>query len=87
MGTNKAQILAAWLQMTDQERRELLEELQAQALSDARPVATTHTRSLRQRLQAAAEALQADYLTDPELTAFSALDGEDWHETGRGLAD
>ena len=30
-------------------------------------------------LAAAAQALLQDYLRDPELTAFSALDGEDFH--------
>ncbi len=33
----------------------------------------------RQQLAQAAEALLADYQTDPELTAFTALDGEDFH--------
>ena len=36
----------------------------------------------RQDLTAAAEALLADYRDDPELTAFSALDGEDVHAQG-----
>lgn len=31
------------------------------------------------QLAAAAQALLADYETDPELTAFTALDGEDFH--------
>jgi hypothetical protein len=30
-------------------------------------------------LTAAALALREDYASDPELTAFTALDGEDWH--------
>lgn len=30
-------------------------------------------------LTAAAQALLADYQTDPELTAFQALDGDDFH--------
>lgn len=33
----------------------------------------------RGRLAAAAQALLADYQTDPELTAFQALDGDDFH--------
>ncbi len=36
--------------------------------------------ALAQRLQTAAQTLRDDYLHDPELTAFSALDGEAWHE-------
>ncbi len=35
-----------------------------------------HQRSL---IAAAAQALLADYAKDPELTAFTALDGEDFH--------
>ena len=33
----------------------------------------------RQDLAQAAEALLADYQNDPELTAFTALDSEDFH--------
>ena len=33
----------------------------------------------RMALTAAAQALLADYQTDPELTAFQALDGDDFH--------
>ena len=33
----------------------------------------------RSQLAAAAQALLDDYKTDKELTAFSALDGEDFH--------
>jgi hypothetical protein len=33
----------------------------------------------RSQLIAAAQALQADYKTDKELTAFTALDGDDFH--------
>lgn len=36
-------------------------------------------RRKQMELAAAAQALLADYQTDPELTAFSALDGEDIH--------
>jgi hypothetical protein len=34
------------------------------------------------RLFSAAQALVADYATDRELTAFTALDGEELHEPG-----
>ena len=33
----------------------------------------------RMALTAAAQALLADYQTDPELTAFQTLDGDDFH--------
>ncbi len=36
----------------------------------------------QRELEQAALALLADYQTDPELTAFSALDGEDFHAQG-----
>jgi hypothetical protein len=32
------------------------------------------------RLRKAAESLREDYLNDPELTAFSAIDGDPFHE-------
>lgn len=35
--------------------------------------------SQRERLATAAQALLADYEDDDELTAFTALDGEDFH--------
>lgn len=34
------------------------------------------------RLQGAAESLRDEYLTDPELTAFSVLEGDALHEEG-----
>ena len=37
------------------------------------------TTSHSERLAAAAQSLLADYETDDELTAFTALDGEDFH--------
>ena len=33
----------------------------------------------KQRLEQAAKELLADYISDDELTAFNALDGEDFH--------
>jgi len=36
----------------------------------------------QQELTQAAQALLADYQTDPELTAFTALDGEDFDAEG-----
>ena len=34
----------------------------------------------RERMSVAAERLRHDYLNDPELTAFTALDGEDFYD-------
>jgi macrodomain Ter protein organizer (MatP/YcbG family) len=36
----------------------------------------------QRELEQAAQALLADYQADPELTAFAALDGEDFHAQG-----
>lgn len=38
------------------------------------------TANQKQQMAAAAQALLDDYETDTELTAFTALDGEDFHE-------
>ncbi len=35
-----------------------------------------------EQMQQAARLLLADYQTDPELTAFTALDGDDFHAQG-----
>ena len=62
------------------ERFEILESLARllqQPSQERQPVGTT-----ARSLAAAAEALRSDYQTDPELTAFTALDGEDFHATG-----
>jgi hypothetical protein len=40
----------------------------------------------KRQLASAAEALLADYAAEGELTAFSVLDGEDFHAWGRGVA-
>jgi hypothetical protein len=36
----------------------------------------------KQQMMAAAADLQADYLKDPDLAAFTALDSEDFHAAG-----
>lgn len=36
----------------------------------------------KRQVELAAQILQEDYQNDPELTAFTALDGEDWDEAG-----
>lgn len=36
----------------------------------------------KQQVELAAQILQEDYRSDPELTAFTALDGEDWEAAG-----
>ncbi|NPV86276.1 MAG: hypothetical protein HPY45_09750 [Anaerolineae bacterium] len=34
----------------------------------------------RRQMEIAAQILEQDYQSDPELTAFTAMDGEDWDE-------
>ena len=55
------------------EQCELLEHL-ARSLRRQTPVAAT----VPGRLASAAAALRADYQSDPDLTAFTALDSEDF---------
>ncbi|MBI4664627.1 MAG: hypothetical protein HY735_38025 [Verrucomicrobia bacterium] len=76
----RADILREIQALPAPERFEILESL-ARLLrppGPARPLAGTTERSLA----SAAEALRADYQTDPDLTDFTALDGEDFHATG-----
>ena len=77
-------------------RVELLNEIRALPLSDQLEMLENIVRSVREKslalppspckatfvsLAEAAEALRSEYLKDPELTAFTALDGEDFHAT------
>jgi hypothetical protein len=73
----------------------LLEELKKLTVTERLTLIETALQQIRQDLQsedrlsvraekkkqlaAAAEALRQDYATDEELTAFTALDGEDFH--------
>lgn len=76
-----AEILEGLKQLTLAERLALMEavlhltreELQQRAQPPDAQVRTA-------QLAAAAKALLPDYTTDPELTSFTALDGEDFYE-------
>ena len=72
-------ILAAVRTLSVQEQFEVLESL-ARLLRQQCPVVPIVHADCG-RLAAAAEALSADYRTDPALTAFTALDCEDFHVT------
>ena len=72
-------ILDAVRALSVQEQFEVLESL-TRLLRQPCPVVPKDPAD-RGRLAAAAEALRADYRTDPELTAFTALDSEDFHVT------
>jgi predicted CopG family antitoxin len=66
------------------EQHEILTEIASQekrSLSEViREMIDKQVAARRQKaLTAAAQALLADYQTDPELTAFQALNGDDFH--------
>jgi hypothetical protein len=75
----RTDILHAVQGLSLQEQFEVLESL-ARLLRQQCPAPPKNSAD-RGRLAAAAEALCADYRTDPELTAFTALDCEDFHVT------
>ncbi len=73
-------------------RANIVREVQALPIQEQFEMLECLARSLRQQCQAraasdtssgsltaAAEALRSDYQNDAELTAFTALDGEDFH--------
>lgn len=73
-------------------RTDIIREIQTLPFQEQFEMLEYLTRSLRQQSQshlpsdtpprslaAAAEALRADYQNDPDLTAFTALDCEDFH--------
>ncbi|MBI2924344.1 MAG: hypothetical protein HYY24_01420 [Verrucomicrobia bacterium] len=73
-------------------RADIVREIQAQSFQEQFEMLEYLARSLRQQsrahppsgtaprsLAAAAEALRADYQNDPDLTAFTALDCENFH--------
>jgi hypothetical protein len=69
--------------LTPAERLTLAETVLRLIREDLRRMAPPLTRvERRQRLALAAEALRLDYATGGELTAFTALDGENFHAEG-----
>ena len=70
--------------LLEPEQHKILTEIARQenrSLSDLIREMVDHQIARRNQmaLAAAAEALLVDYQTDPELTAFQALDGDDFH--------
>ena len=70
--------------LLEPEQHKILTEIARQenrSLSDLIREMVDHQIARRNQmaLTAAAEALLVDYQTDPELTAFQALDGDDFH--------
>lgn len=72
--------------LKEAQRRAIQKLAQEQARSVSEIVRSMIDAQLRveneQRLREAAESLRDDYLNDPELTAFSAIDGDAFHEEG-----
>jgi hypothetical protein len=68
------------------QRRAIEKLAQEQARSVSEIVRSMIDAQLRveneQRLRKAADSLRDDYLNDPELTAFSAIEGDAFHEEG-----
>ena len=66
-------VLTKMRRLPDYRRQEVLDFIE---FLESKPL-TAPSRS--EQLAAAAQALLADYESDPELTAFVALDGENFH--------
>jgi len=77
----QTEILEELKKLTAAERLTIIEAALRLIREDLQQVAQPLTRIERKRqLAAAAEALLPDYSAGGELTAFTALDGEDFHE-------
>ena len=77
----QTEILEEIKKLTAAERLTIIEAALRLIREDLQQVAQPLTRIERKRqLAAAAEALLPDYSAGGELTAFTALDGEDFHE-------
>ena len=72
-----AQILGEIQQLPRQEQSRIYEALKELVLKQGGPSALNKGR--HDDLTLAARALRSDYVSDSELTAFTALDGEDFH--------
>jgi len=75
------QILDEIRKLPAAERLRVAETILREAQTPLRPLESeSDIQARQQQLCAAAEALLQDYLNDPELTAFTSLDGEEVHE-------
>jgi hypothetical protein len=75
-----AEILGEIQQLPLQEQSRIFEALRDLLLRQDGPSASsTPNKARHSDLVHAARALRPDYESDPELTAFTALDGEDFH--------
>jgi hypothetical protein len=77
---SQAALLEELKKLTVTERLTLIETALQQIRQDLQSEDRLSARAEKKKqLAAAAEALRQDYATDEELTAFTALDGEDFH--------
>jgi hypothetical protein len=77
---SQSELLAELKKLTVTERLTLIETALQQIRQDLQNEDRSSAREEKKKqLAAAAEALRQDYETDEELTAFTALDGEDFH--------
>ena len=73
--------------LTPPERLAVIEAALQQLRADLEGTPERKSLAVRkQEMAVAAQALQADYAAGGELTAFTALDAEDFHAWGGGLA-
>jgi hypothetical protein len=78
---SKKEILEALKKLTPSERLIVIEAALQELRGELQQAGSTPggEKDRKKQLASAAEALLADYATDSELTAFSVLDGEDFH--------
>ncbi len=72
-------MLSEIIRLPIEDRIALIESVLASVRKDLIPEKPSHDNS-RQQMATAAEILCRDYLENRELTAFTALDSEDFHE-------
>lgn len=65
-----------------EERLQVAEELLRLIRSEVSTGTPARRSAVRRKMKQAASALLSDYANDEELTAFTALDGDDFHAAG-----
>lgn len=75
------EILEEFKKLSPEERLEVVEAALRIIREDLQKTKKLSNREARRlRLEASAQIMREDYLNDPELTSFTALDAEDFHE-------
>jgi hypothetical protein len=79
----QTEILKELKKLTSAERLTIAEAALTLVREDLQPTGQPLSRTqISQQMEAAAQALLRDYQTDPELTAFTALDSEEFGAKG-----